>query len=667
MSEPSGQHGAANPHDDGQGADAASTPVGAPAASADTTQAPAGESPRGSSGALRALSSPWWRVGVAVAAVGALTWGVTASDAALRLGEDAPGDGAAATAGAQAGAYVQTAVLACPGTVPWLDDEAASRPAVDVVALGPPASVLGQAPPASGDDASGTAAPDDAHATSVPDEASATSAPDEAASTAAPDEAASTAAPDDAASTAAPDDAASTAAPDEAASTSAPDGTSVLRATDPASLSVDLEHGIPAGISLERASSALVEASGTIAPGVVGGQLGLGTEPGSRGLTLAGCVPAGEAQWLVGGGSAPGRAEQLVLTNPGPDPVTVAVAVWGAEGPVTTTGAGSIVVPGGGRAVELLDGLAPAVDAPVVGVTATGGPVVAHLAETYRDGTTDRGTEVVPPVAAPATDLVVPALPAAPEGHERQVVLRVAAPGDRQAVVELTALTPEGAVRLSDQVTRVPAGSTVDLALDDLPEGATALRLRADEPVTGGARLEVLPAEDDPLVVDPATATANPAEGDAATATDGPDGDGDSDGTEQGEPLLRAAGDVAWVGATAPAGGPAGLALPDRSGVPGAAAALALSAVDATTAWVTWVDEEGTQTSRSVELPNDTTELVALPPEARAVWVGTTGGAGVASAVHVTGGDDRGPLVASSTVPQLPWTRQVTQVRPAVP
>ena len=110
-----------------------------------------------------------------------------------------------------------------------------------------------------------------------------------------------------------------------------------------------------------------------------------------------------------------------------------------------------------------------------------------------------------------------------------------------------------------------------------------------------------------------------------------------------------------------------GMALPDRSAVPGAATALALSAVDGTTAWVTWVDEDGAETSRSFELPHDTTELVPLPQEARAVWVVTAGPAGVASAVHVSGGDDRGPYVASSTVPELPWLRQVTQIRPVVP
>lgn len=633
----------------------------------DEPQAAQGEDARQPSPLRRVPWSPWWRPAVAAAAVGALTWGATTSGAAFRT-DGATRDAAATTASPGEAAFVQAALLACPGTVPWLDDDAGSRPAVEVMAAAAPRSVLEATPPRGGEDAAGTAVPDGAASTGTPDAAdddSGTAGPSSAA-----DSAATTAAP--------PDGASSTAGP--AAATSGgeePDeGASVLRGTDGPEGPLELEHGIPEGLSLEQAASALVHASGQTAPGVVGGQVGLGARPGSRGLTVAGCVPPAETQWLVGGGAAPGRSEQLVLSNPGPDAVTVEVSVWGAEGPVTTTGASGIVVPGGGRTVELLDGLAPAVDAPVLAVSATGGPVVAHLAESYREGTTDRGTEVVSPVAAPATDLVVPALPSAPEGHDRQVVLRIAAPGDAQAVVDLTALTEDGAERLADRVTRVPAGHTLDVELGDLPAGATALRLRSDQPVTAGARLEVLPAEGDPEIVDaPAPADTDGGEAGADVTGEEP-GDGEAGDEEdvegagdvdQGEPLLRAAGDVAWVGATVPVATPSGIALPDRSAVPDAGASLALTAVDGTTAWVTWVDGQGGETSRSVPLPHDTTTLLTVPEDARAVWVVGAGPAGVAASLHLTGGDDRGPLVASTTLPGLPWLRQVTEVRPLVP
>jgi hypothetical protein len=602
--------------------------------------------------------SPWWRLGAAAAAVGALTWGVSGSDLALRLDDGARADAARTTPGPVEGTFVDSSRLACPGTAPWLGEGTDSRPGVEVLAAGAPRSVLDAVPPRASDDAAVTSSPDDAAVTSAPDHAAGTAASDGAHATSAPGGDATEAEPDDASSTSGPDGDAAGAGSAEVPA----EGASVLLSSDGQEGPVELEHGTPVSLRLESATSAVVDATEELAPGVLGGQLGLGVEPGSRGLTVSGCVTPADTQWLVAGGSAPGRAEQLVLTNTGPDAVTVAVSVWGADGPVDTTGASGIVVPGGGRVVELLDGLAPAVDAPVVSVTATGGPVVAHLAESYREGTTDRGTEVVAPVAPPATDLVLPALPAAPEGHEAQVVLRVAAPGEAQAVVDLTALTAEGAVRLADQVTRVPAGSTVDVELTDLPEGATALRLRSDEPVTAGARLEVLPAQDDPEVV-----KVDPGGADGTEADPDEEGGEGGEEVEQGEPLLRSAGDVAWVGATVPTQTPLGMALPDRSAVSGAAATLALTAVDGTTAWVTWVDQDGAETSRSVPLPNDTTTSVPLPEEARAVWVVGAGPAGVAASVHVTGADDRGPFAASTTLPGLPWLRQLTEVRPLVP
>ena len=544
------------------------------------------------------------------------------------------------------------AVVTASGVVLPLVAGGGVSPEIMVLAAGAPRSVLDAVPPpvesVTSDDAATTAAPDDAT------------------TTAAPDDAASTAAPDDAATTAAPDDAATTAAPDEerdgAGGTAAgPASGSVLRTTDGAEVE-ELQHGIPVGVEVDEEASAVVTALDGLAPAVVGGLLEVGTVPGARGAAVAGCAPQGETRWLVGGDDDPGRTEQLVLTNPGTDTVTVEVSVWGADGPVATTGAGAVVVPAGGRTVEVLDALAPGADAPVVRVRASGGPVVAHLAEHYRDGTTDRGTELVGAAAAPATDLVVPALPAVPEGHDGQVVLRVGAPGEAEAVVELTALTADGAVPLADRVTRVPARSTVDVPLDDLPDGAVALRLRSDEPVVAGARLEVLPAGDEPVVV--------PSEGDGEGEEAG-GGDEEradrEDGTEQDEPLVRPAGETAWVAATQPSTTPTGMALPDRSLLPHGSAELALTAVDGTTAWVTWVDEDGRETARWIDLRNDTTLVLPVPDEARAVWVVGAGPAGVASALHLTGTDELGPYVASTTLPQLPWTRHATDVRPVIP
>lgn len=417
-----------------------------------------------------------------------------------------------------------------------------------------------------------------------------------------------------------------------------------------------------ATLSLQTAAPAFVDAAGAAARGVVGGQLGLSTASGTRGLSLAPCTPASDTRWLVGGGAGSGRTEQLVLTNPGEDAVTVEVDVWGADGPAATNGATGLVVPARGRAVHLLDALAPDVTSPVLRVRAAGGPVAAHLGEHHRDGTTDLGSELVGPAAAPATDLVVPAVGPAADGQE--VVLRVATPGDRPALVDVTALTADGAVGLPSAVTRVKAGHTADVPLRDLPDGLVALRLRSDTPVTAGARLELAPATTDPLATGDAAARTGAADEEATTS--GPDDaarTGAPAPTRRPQPLLRPAGELAWVAATTPSRAPVGTALPATDGIPGRTATLAVTVVDATEVEVHLRLADGSVRTEALgRLPNDTTRELALPEDVRGIWVSAAGAAGVVASVVLGGEDEVGPYAAASTLPAVPWERARSQV-----
>jgi hypothetical protein len=83
---------------------------------------------------------------------------------------------------------------------------------------------------------------------------------------------------------------------------------------------------------ISTARSALVTGAGSMAPGTVATQWSWTTTGNSRGLVTTACIPAAVSSWLIGGGAAPGRLEHLVLANPGPNPVTVDLAVFGAKG-----------------------------------------------------------------------------------------------------------------------------------------------------------------------------------------------------------------------------------------------------------------------------------------------------------------------------------------------
>ncbi|WP_130012074.1 DUF5719 family protein [Serinicoccus sediminis] len=448
--------------------------------------------------------------------------------------------------------------------------------------------------------------------------------------------------------------------------------------------------GEPASARLETEASASVTATGGAAPGLVAGQVLVGPGPGARsdgdegageadedtdgeqadggeddagsvaggsaprGIGLSGCVQPGEEHWVLAGGPAAGRTESLVLTNPGADPVRVDLELRGEDGPVRVTGGSGLVVAPGDRLVRPLDALAGGVEAPALRVSAEGGPVAAQLVETYRDGTTELGVAVTSPAATPARDLVVPAVPA---GEPTDLVLRVLAP-EAPAVVELGVLTEAGRVTPRTAAVRVAAGSTTDVPLDELADGAAGLRLRSDVPVTAALQVRATPADDAPA--EDATATARPGADDAVSTTRAP---GDR------PQVIRPAGDLAWLPATSLSTQPVGMAVPDLADVPGARLQLSLVGLDATTAEVLLRTGEGGTTSRTVELGNDSSALVEVPEGTTALWVRPARPAmpGVAAALHLTGQDDLGPYLAATTLRPVPWTREVSQVSSVLP
>jgi len=234
------------------------------------------------------------------------------------------------------------------------------------------------------------------------------------------------------------------------------------------------------------ARSALVTGVGSMAPGTVATQWSWTKTGYSRGLVTAACLPAATSSWLIAGGAAPGRLERLVLTNPGPNPVTVDLAVFGANGRIDSPDGLGLVVPAQARTVILLNAIAGSEPSPVVHVTARGGKVAAVLSDTWLDGVVPRGGDDVVPVAAPAREQVIAGIPI-----DGPAILRVAVPGDSEAVVQSRVLTPAGPRPLPvDGVTRVAGRSTKDIDLSSLPPGAYAVQVGADVPVVAAVMVD---------------------------------------------------------------------------------------------------------------------------------------------------------------------------------
>lgn len=383
-------------------------------------------------------------------------------------------------------------------------------------------------------------------------------------------------------------------------------------------------RGQSAQPQLSSATSLLLSGTGALAPGLVASQSALVTSGTHRMLSLTACTAPGSDEWLVGGGAGAGRQEYVVLSNPGPNALTVDLQVLGAHGPVDSPNGHGIVVAPYGRTVVLLDSIAGEENSPVVHVTAQGGDVVAALADSWLDGTVPRGGDTTSPAAPPAKDQVIPALSrgAGPAG----ATVRVAVPGDTEAVVQVRVLTDKGPRRVKHDVTRVPAHSVADIDVADLPAGTYAVQVQADEPVVAGAWAERR--------------------------------------DKSGAPA-----DFAWMPAAGPVTSLAGLPLqphPPGSGTvkaPTVSSSLVLSTVgDPATVQVTTVGRNGKilRTS-SVKVGTDSSTVTQLG-DAASVWVQPLHGR-VRAGIVATASTKDGGLVAEAPLNQLPLTHVPTPIR----
>lgn len=271
--------------------------------------------------------------------------------------------------------------------------------------------------------------------------------------------------------------------------------------------------------ALTATSAYLAAGTGSAAPGLVATQETLAAADEVGGLASAPCRQAEPTAWLLGGGGGPGRAERIVLTNPGSNAVTVDITAYGAGGTTSPPDAQGLVVPPQGRTVLLSDALAPEEAQPAFRVVATGGDITATLVETSLTGTQPTGFDLVSAAADPSRDQVLAGVQVPAEGGG-DVLVRVVNPSDTEAIGTVVALTAQGERALPEAVVRVPAGSAVDVPVTGLPAGPTTLAVSADTEVVAAARSYVSAGG-----VDAAWAVSRPAfEGVAGAALSTRDG-----------------------------------------------------------------------------------------------------------------------------------------------
>lgn len=415
--------------------------------------------------------------------------------------------------------------------------------------------------------------------------------------------------------------------------------------------------GESVGLRLTEGQGVRVQGEGGAAVGLAGAQWHVSTEEFRRGLSAAPCLAAGTDAWLIAGGGQAGRLERLVLLNPSADPITVDVTVHGGLGALPSVGGQGIVVPGGGRVVQLVDAIEPGESAPVLHVRTSGGPVVALLGDRWLDGSNDRGLELTAPAAAPATDLVVPIVSGALVPSLTGQTLRIVAPGDQEAIVQLRALTADGPVRVANDVTRVPGGAVVEIDLSDVPPEAAAVQITSDEPVTAALfaqvhRIgEIAPdAGDDP--------DSDPAPGE--------DPDSDPAPGEDDTVVLGEIGEIAWFPATAALAEITGTPLPRDGQIDLENTLVLATASESAEVEVTTRDVDGQTATQVVSVGAAQTRELDLEA-AEQVWLRVISGAPHAALLVTADREAAEAMLAGLPLADLPVSVAVLPVTPALP
>jgi hypothetical protein len=243
----------------------------------------------------------------------------------------------------------------------------------------------------------------------------------------------------------------------------------------------------PGGQTTSRspAGAALVRVTGALAPGLYGARIGAGSRPAA-----GECVtPAGE-RWFVGVGAGGDHTASLLLTNPDVGPAVADVTLWSTDGPLEEVESRGLTIPGGQRTRLDLSTLAPHRHDLAMRVAVARGRVAALVGDRYRIGGAPASADWVAPAGAPATSLVVPALPR--RAGERTLVLANPGSGEARVTLEVagrdSTFRPTGVPEI-----RVPAGRVVETDLTGALRDAVraedgALLIASNTPVVGAMR-----------------------------------------------------------------------------------------------------------------------------------------------------------------------------------
>ena len=230
------------------------------------------------------------------------------------------------------------------------------------------------------------------------------------------------------------------------------------------------------------AAPVLLRAGGTIATTAVGAVLSESDDGPEAGLEAAPCLVPSTSAWLPGIASGTSDRTELVLSNPDDAEATVDLTFYGRNGRVAVPGSSGSDVPARSSRSISLSGLVDAEGPLTVSVQATTGRVAAAARRIRTTGDQAAGADWIVPAAAPATSVVVPAVP----GDEGTRELVVTNPGEVRTTVNVSVLGLQGpfAPAGAETIDLGPQSSGTLALADGLAQTGSGVALTSDRPVT---------------------------------------------------------------------------------------------------------------------------------------------------------------------------------------
>jgi hypothetical protein len=188
------------------------------------------------------------------------------------------------------------------------------------------------------------------------------------------------------------------------------------------------------------------------------------------------------------------------LANPTAVDATVSLQLYGTSGSIQGAGLSGISAPAGKVTVLPLSSFAPKAETFAVHVSSRGAELGIWLQQKTVRGLTPGGLDLVGVPAMPSKEVEIPgvfirnasALANLANGdkdfHDVKPILRVTAPGDKDAEFTAQVLGADGSSFGTVIQGAVPAGSTRDFALEDVADGNYSIHIESDEPILASSR-----------------------------------------------------------------------------------------------------------------------------------------------------------------------------------